>query len=133
MLIEELEDTAAFRAPNGECGWARAQIPDVVATLREHRLAILGGELWWIREDSRGWEGMIPQCDGLPAVYHWESERMSGESWLSYVERCARETLAAVADLPRPGEVPPELPGQILYNLTWVDEAEVGELGSRAV
>jgi hypothetical protein len=38
-----------------------------------------------------------------------------------------------VAKWPAEGDVPEDLPGRILYNLTWVDEVEYDELGHRAV
>jgi hypothetical protein len=33
MLLEEMEKVAAFRSSNGECGWTREQIIDVIAIL----------------------------------------------------------------------------------------------------
>jgi hypothetical protein len=44
----------AFPADNGEFGWTRAQIPEVVNILRSYEMAILGGELWWVKDGSTG-------------------------------------------------------------------------------
>ncbi len=132
MFPSELEG-GSFKASNGEYGWTRAQIPAVVEILVEHGMAILGGELWWVLDGAGTWNGLIPQRKGLDAVYHWETLRRSVESWSDFVNRCAADTLAAVVDLPAPGELPEELPGRVLYNLTWVSEVEYAELGSRAV
>ena len=132
MLPEELtKDT--FRAKNGEFGWRREQVPAVVDVLRQQMQAVLGGELWWVLDGAHTWNGSIPQAEGVDAVYTWETIRREDEPWRSFVARCARGTLEAVAALPREGEVRPNLPGRILYNLTWVDESEYLELGSRAV
>ena len=70
------------------------------------------------------WSGLIPQENGPDAVYVWETHRLPGESWLAFVQRCASETLAAVKSLPRSGELPSNVPGRILYNLTWVSESD---------
>lgn len=56
MFPPELEQSA-FRATNGEFGWTRDQIPEVVDLLRSDGIGILGGELWWVQEpgDAAGW------------------------------------------------------------------------------
>jgi len=127
MFTIELE-REAFRANNAEFGWTRAQIPEVVDVLRSHAIGILGGELWWVREGLGDWEGLIPQRHGPPAVYGWETKREAGEPWENFVERGASDTLVAVRRWPVPDDLPPDLPGQILYNLTWVSEEEFEKL-----
>jgi hypothetical protein len=131
MFPPDLESNA-YRADNGEFGWTRAQIPLVVDNLRSRGLAILGGELWWVREGIAGWD-LVPQRSGAKAVYPWKTERMSAEPWSIFVQRCATDTLAAVERWPAPEDLPPDLPGQILYNLTWVSEMEFEKLSSRAI
>lgn len=51
MFPLELE-CDAFRTANGEFGWTREQVPLVVEVLRSHGMGILGGELWWVRDES---------------------------------------------------------------------------------
>ncbi len=84
-------------------------------------------------DGAPSWNGLIPQRDGPDAVYHWETERLPKEPWPGFVNRCAADTIAAVGDLPGVDELPADLPGRILYNLTWVSKAEYEELPSRAV
>src|SRR4029078_2373838 len=132
MFSEELKN-AAFRAVNGEYGWTRSQVSPVVEILRGKQLAILGGELWWVLEGSDSWNGLIPQRNGPDAVYNWETKRRWKEPWFSLLERWASDPLAAVNRWPPPEDLPADLAGQILYNLTWVDEAEYSQLGNRAV
>ncbi len=129
MFPLELERDA-FRASNGEFGWTRAQIPVVVGVLRADRVGILGGELWWVRDGFADWVGVIPQRHGPPGAYPWETTREPGEPWLHFVERGASDALAAVERWPTPGDLPPDLPGRILYNLTWVSSAEFEKLGT---
>lgn len=125
MFPPELERDG-FRADNGEFGWTRAQIPMVVDVLRSNNLAILGGELWWEREGFI-W-GLIPQRQGPPAVYPWDTNRQSGEPWPDFVPRGATDALRAVERFPGPEDLPPDLARRILYNLTWASEAEFAEL-----
>jgi hypothetical protein len=124
MDIPESLTEQAFRATNGEFAWTQAQALEVVPILAGRDVAILGGELWWVLGPAGDWSGMIPQENGPDAVYAWETHRLPDESWLAFVRRCASETLAAVKSLPRPGELPSNLPGRILYNLTWVSESD---------
>jgi hypothetical protein len=123
MFPPELE-RGAFRASNGEFGWTRAQIPVVVEALQADGLAILGGELWWVRDGFADWVGVIPQRHGPPGVYHWETTREPGEPWPHFGERGASDALAAVERWPTPTDLPPDLLGRILYNLTWVSDVE---------
>jgi hypothetical protein len=127
MFPPELERNA-FRAGN-EFGWTRAQIPVVVDVLRSKGLAILGGELWWERDGS--FWGAIPQRQGPPAVYPWTTNRTPGELWLDFVIRGANDALAAVERFPGPEDLPFDVTGRILYNLTWVSESEFAELATK--
>jgi hypothetical protein len=132
-LFSDALKQSSFRAPNGEYGWTEGQVPEVVEVLSLHGLAVLGGELWWVPKGSASWVGLIPQREGPDRVYGWETKRRKKEPWSDFVKRCASDTLAAVGRWPRKGDLPAELRGRILYNLTWVDEAEYGQLGSRKV
>lgn len=123
----------AFRSANGEFGWSREEARAVIAVLSEAQRAVLGGELWWVPEGAREWTGWIPQKTGPDAVYPWATERASGESWRTFVERAAQESIAAIDRWPGANELPDNLGGRILYNLTWVSEPEYQELGEHAV
>jgi hypothetical protein len=132
MFPPELEHDA-FRASNGEFGWTRAQIPAVVEALLSHGIGILGGELWWIRDGFTEWVGHIPQRHGPPGVYVWETKRSPDESWPHFVERSASEALASVERWPMLGDLPADLDGRILYNLTFVSSAEYEALSTTPV
>ena len=129
MFPIELERDA-FRADNGEFGWTRVQVPIVVELLRSHAMGILGGELWWVRDGATDW-GLVPQRDGRPAVYAWETNRRSGEPWADFVERGANDAMAAAERFPDPGDLPSDLNGRVLYNLTWISEMEFEDLGKK--
>jgi len=123
----------AFRASNGAFGWTRAQIPAVVDFVRSHGIGILGGELWWVRDGFADWVGLIPQRHGPPSVYVWGTKPEPGEAWPHFVERGVSGALAAVEQWPAQGDLPPDLHGRILYNLTCVSDAEFTDLSTNPV
>jgi len=114
----------AFLADNGERGWTRAQIPLVVNVLCSQRVGILGGELWWVRDGHQRLEWLLPQRHGPPGVYSGETKRRFGEPWEDFVQRGASDAVAAVERWPGPEDLPHDLPGRILYNLSCVSEFE---------
>ena len=123
----------AFRSANGECGWSREDARAVIRILSDSQRAVTGGEIWWVPEGAREWTGLIPQRNGPNAVYPWNTERAHGESWGAFVERCARESLTAVDRWPDISDLPDNLAGRILYNLTWASESQQQALGEHAV
>lgn len=130
-MFPPVVEKGAFRARNGELGWTRSQIPAVVEVLRSRSLGILGGELWLVRDGDEDWTGLIPQRHGPPGVYTWETERGPNEEWEHFVDRGIARALVEVERWPTPQDLPPELPGRILYNLTWTSEAEYDVLAKR--
>jgi hypothetical protein len=128
MFPAELERNA-YRANNGEFGWTREQIPQVVEVLCSQAMAILGGELWYLNEEGRI-KPSVPQRQGPSVLYCWNTERDGAESWPNFVNRGAADALAVAERWPEAGELPPGLPGRILCNLTWVSESEFQELAN---
>jgi len=132
MFPPELERDA-FRTADGEFGWIREQIPLVVQVLRSHGMGILGGELWWVRDESTGRDCLIPQRHGPPAVYAWAEDRLPSEPWPDFVERGASDALAHVERWPNALDLPPGLEGRILCSLTWVSDLEYEQLTLKTV
>jgi hypothetical protein len=127
MFSPELERNA-FVASNGEFGWTREQIPMIVTVLSSHRLAILGGELWYVRDGSTNWTGRIPHRHGAPGIHTWETKRGPDEAWVHFMQRGVSDTLSAVGRWSEINDLPSLLPRRIFYNLCWVSEAEFAEL-----
>ena len=61
----------AFRAPNGELAWARADAVEAAKALAALDMAILGGEVWLIQPDG-GISGVIPSASEGGSVHHWD-------------------------------------------------------------
>jgi hypothetical protein len=127
MFPADLERDA-FRSGD-EFGWTREQAIAAIEVLRRHDLAILGGELWYVEDGLI--QPSVPQRQGPNALHVWDTERQPGEIWANFVQRGAYDALTRVESWPEPESVPPDLPGRILYNLTWVSESEFEELKSR--
>jgi hypothetical protein len=127
MFPPELERDA-FRTENGELGWAHDQIPQVVNVLRSQELAILGGELWWVKDGSADCDLHIPQRDGRRTVYVWSSDRLPAEPWTDFVERGAADALARLERWPTDLDLPPDLKGHVLCSLSWVSRLEFDQL-----
>jgi len=123
MFSPDLE-RRALRASNGEFGWSRDDARLVVQVLAQHRQAILGGELWWVPPGAAGWTGLIPQRARPPGVYPWETTRQAEESWDVFIARCAQDSLSAIDRWPGADDLPLDLEGRLLYNLTGVSEIE---------
>jgi hypothetical protein len=123
----------AFRASNGELAWNREDVRFAISILAQQQQAILGGELWWVPEGARDWTGLIPQRHGPDAVYPWSSERMAGEDWPTFVKRSADESLQAIERWPGLDDLPINLQGRVLCNLTWVSERDYGNIRAGAV
>ncbi|HEY1308032.1 MAG TPA: hypothetical protein VGF24_30980 [Vicinamibacterales bacterium] len=103
--------------------WSREDGRLAISILVRKQRAIVGGELWWVKEDVREWTGLIPQRQGS-AVYSWETMRASGEDWATFVMRCAADSLQAIERWPAIDDLPTDLEGRILCNLTRVDGME---------
>ena len=123
----------AFQASNGELAWSREDAPVAISVLVQQQRAILGGELWWVPDGGRDWRGLIPQREGPDAVCPWETARAAGEDWVAFVKRCAENSLSAIERWPAVDDLPTDLGGRVLYNLTCVSETEYRELRADAV
>jgi hypothetical protein len=117
----ELED-AAFRSANGEYAWQRSAALAAVRVLADSGRAVLGGELWLVR-DGEMWT-VLPQQSGPPAVYAWETERRADEPWPTFVARACGDALSVIQAWPREGEVVAPTTASVYYNLTWAGADE---------
>ena len=118
--FEQDLEAAAFRTLGGEYAWRRGDALRAASAVADRGFALLGGELWLIR--GKEVFILLPQHSGPPALYHWECERKSSESWPHFVARARSESLSAIQALPPEGEVEVPVDAEIYYNLTWVSE-----------
>jgi len=104
--------TAAFVASK-EAAWPPAQAAVSVEWLGTHGYAVLGTELW------------LPMDGSIRSLSYFQNvDRHQDEAWDSFVARAAAETLAYLrAFTPKFIEE-----GDVYVNVTWVSEAEFGNL-----
>jgi hypothetical protein len=93
-------------------------------------MGILGGELWWIR-DEKSFFMSIPQREGQTPFTPGQTiaSKMNPDSTTSNAG--LPRQLRPLRAPPGPDDLPTELPGKILYNLTFVPEGEFEQLKSR--
>jgi hypothetical protein len=102
-----------------EAAWSAGCAIKVVDWLRLNGFAVLGTELWIVRED-----GIQPgiYVDGKREIHGNEVSRLKNEPWQSYVNRSGMETLRYLNAF----EAPPEAvqQGQLFFNIAWANESE---------
>jgi len=118
QFADEIE-TAALRCA-GQYAWRRADAIRAARALADAALAILGGELWLLRDTEV--LGVLPQRFGPPLVYHWECEQGPSESWPKVAARSCAASVAAIETLPPEEEVEVPEDAEIYYKLSWVSE-----------
>jgi len=117
--------SAAYVA-GSEAAWPPENAINVVLWLRENGIAVLGTELWVVRED-----GIQPGIfvNGVREIHGNAILAKQNESWDGYVKRSADETLRYL----RSFETSPEAKqqGKVFFNIVWADEAEYLNLSAR--
>ena len=126
MTLPEKARETIFHTSGEEYAWKRADIAEVVESLTEENYAILGGEAWLV-ENGAIW-GMLPLRSGGTAVFAWDSDKQTSETWNQFVRRAAEETLSWIEKLNAEDDVPIEKREFVCYNLTYVTEKEYSEL-----
>jgi hypothetical protein len=122
-LPSELAD-AAFVAGN-EAAWPPAVAAQVVEWLGLHGYAVLGTELWVIRNGEI--HSLPIGRSALPDVHGNVVNRTPDELWAEFVSRAASETVDYLRSF-NPTEIAE--PGDPFFNVTWVNEEEFQNLRS---
>ncbi|HZZ14406.1 MAG TPA: hypothetical protein VFE08_00420 [Candidatus Sulfotelmatobacter sp.] len=118
----ELAKAAFWRS---EPAWEPDIAAQVVEWLGLHQYAVLGTELWIIRD---GLINTLPiGQSGRPEVFGNTVSRRGNEPWAAFVSRGASETVVYLRSF-QSGEIVE--PGKVHFNLTWVSEEEFEKLVS---
>ncbi|HEX4544313.1 MAG TPA: hypothetical protein VH114_14195 [Candidatus Acidoferrum sp.] len=114
-LPEWLGDAALV---NGEeAAWEQKDCLAAIKWLSENNYALLGLELWLIRDDGMS---TAISTKSSPAIYVTNCNPTKGETWKEYVQRSAREAADHIAGFRWP-EDSLEPPRTAYFNLTWAD------------
>ncbi len=124
QALPERITALAFTAGNGEYAWPRPHILEALRAISETKQAVLGGEVWCVREGKIS--GLLPSTkDEPPGVYHWDtSKRRWAESWPKYCQRTMQESIETVSAMQVEEEVLPEFREHLFFNVTYVDRNE---------
>jgi hypothetical protein len=118
----ELAETAFW---SNEPAWEPHIAAQVVEWLGLHQYAVLGTELWVIRD---GLINTLPVGQtGTREVYGNTVNRRANEPWAAFVSRAASETVLYLRSF-QSGEIVE--PGKVHFNVTWVSEEEFEKLVS---
>jgi hypothetical protein len=108
---------AAALVNGGESSWQQKDCLSAIAWLSENGYAILGFELWLVRDG--GMSTAISTKSG-PAIYVSSCDPTKGETWEGYVQRSALEAAERIGSFRWP-EDSLEPPRPAYFNLCWAD------------
>jgi hypothetical protein len=110
---------------SNEPAWEPHLAALVVEWLGLHQYAVLGTELWVIRD---GLINTLPIGQtGMPEVHGNTVNRRANEPWAAFVSRAASETVVYLRSFQSREIV---APGKVHLNVTWVSEVEFEKLVS---
>jgi hypothetical protein len=100
-------------------------VSKVVEWLGQNGFAVLGTELWIVRDD-----GIQPGVfvNGVREIHGNSISHMRNESWDAYVTRSAEETLGYLYSFVMPPEAKQQ--GDVFFNVVWASESEYFNLSA---
>lgn len=111
----------AYGAGDGVYAWRKEDLPVVLDTLEAEGLAVLGGEIWGIRDAAIF--GAVPTRRGDTRILAWSAPVKSAETrWSDYVTCCAQHAREAVGRLQAEKEVIAAFRDRLCYHLHFFDE-----------
>jgi hypothetical protein len=108
-----------------EAGWRPESAPKVVEWLGQNGFAVLGTELWILRDD-----GIQPGVfvNGVREIHGNSISHVRNEGWDAYVTRSAEETLGYLHSFVMPPEAKQQ--GDAFFNVVWASESEYSNLSA---
>lgn len=126
----------AVRAVNGELAWERDDLALAIDELIKSGEEVFGGEIWAVMphgtdssitnmrtviqlDDGRLALGLIPDKNGIDAVYSWDCDAKGSESVIDYAHKTQKRTFEMINKMDAENDVSPEFAGLLYYNLSW--------------
>jgi hypothetical protein len=108
----------AFKT-GSEAAWTHNSALKVVEWLMQNGFAVLGTELWVVRDD-----GIQPgiYVNGVREIHGNVVSHRRDATWAAYVARSAEETLLYLNSFKPPSEASGQ--GDIFFNVVWTSESE---------
>ena len=112
---------SAFGAGDGAFAWKRDKLPEVLETLATANLAIVGGEIWGIRDFEIF--PAVPTRYGHTRILAWSAaDKTPDTNWPNYVRECARHARQAIQALDAESQVVPAFRHRLVYHLLFFSE-----------
>jgi hypothetical protein len=103
--------------------WRGDDLPQVVQTLAQEGLAVLGGEVWAI--DGHDIVTAIPAIDGPTRQLAWSLPPKAPDmSWERYVRLSGRQSLETATRLARSADIHPAAQERLVVHLFFLTESE---------
>jgi hypothetical protein len=108
-----------------EAAWPLESVSKVVEWLGQNGFAVLGTELWIVRDD-----GIQPGVfvNGVREIHGNSISHMRNEGWDTYVTRSAEETLGYLHSFVMPPEAKQQ--GDVFFNVVWASQSEYSNLSA---
>jgi hypothetical protein len=114
---------SAFGAGDGAYAWKKEALIKVFETLAAENLAVVGGEIWGIRDFAI--YPALPTRQGDARIFSWSApDKAPGTEWPAYVYECIRYARRAVQDLDAESQVAPSFRHQLVYHLPFYNERD---------
>lgn len=127
QLPEHIIEKAYVSPGAREFAWRRADLKMAFESIVDSGQAILCGEVWLVKDESKNWIGLIPSNDNSPpGVWHWETtSRMPDETWEEYCHKTLTESLKATSEMKVEEESAQDVLQYLWFNVFFVEEGEL--------
>lgn len=114
---------SAFGAGDGAYAWKKEALPMVLETLAAENLAVIGGEIWGIRDFAI--YPALPTRRGDTRIFSWSAPNKTPDTkWPAYFNECIRYAHRAIQDLDAESQVAPSFRDQLVYHLPFYNEQD---------
>ncbi len=114
---------AAYGAGDGAYAWRKKDLPEVLETLAAAGLAVVGGEVWGLRDFEI--LGAVPTRRGHTRILAWSARDKSPQiGWDTFCIQCARYALQSVRELNAEKKVTPAFRDHLVYHLHFLAEGD---------
>ncbi len=126
-LPHEIEIKAYITPGAKEYAWRRIDLDHALNAIVKSGQAILGGEVWLVKNSTEHWIGLIPSRYGEPpGVWSWDTDmKKEDETWNEYCKRTLSESIKSLSELMVEDEAALDVLSFIWFNVCFVEEHEV--------
>ncbi len=114
---------SAFGAGDGAYAWKKEALPDVIDRLADAGMAVVGGEVWGLRNFEIF--GAVPTRQGSTRIFAWSAPPKAPDTdWPTYIRQCQQLAHQSIRNLRAEDKVAPRFRDQLVYHLQFRPEAD---------